>query len=154
MHFLGFVSNEQLDGEYASCDVWVNPAVVNDRGDTEGLGVGAIEAYAHRKPVVASDVGGIPDVVKDGVTGLLVPQKNSQLLAKAILEVLDNPARTAKMAEAGLHFAQEEFDWDRLTQRLETIYRGLLANNRQGRESPAGRKGRIYGPAKTGLATA
>ena len=63
VHFLGFVSNEQLDREYARCDVWVNPSIIDDRGDTEGLGVGSIEAYAHRKPVVASRVGGIPDTV-------------------------------------------------------------------------------------------
>ena len=57
VRFLGFVSNEQLGAEYSSCDVWVNPAIIDDNGDTEGLGVGAIEAYTYRKPVVASAVG-------------------------------------------------------------------------------------------------
>ena len=126
VRFVGFLSNEQLEAEYASCDIWVNPAIVDDRGDTEGLGVGAIEAYIHHKPVVASAVGGIPDAVRDGVTGLLVPEKDETRLAEAILEFLDNPARAAEMAAAGFRFAQEQFDWERITQRLEGLYRGLL----------------------------
>jgi glycosyltransferase involved in cell wall biosynthesis len=73
VEFLGFVDNATLDRYYLGCDVYVNPSVIDDRGDTEGLGVGPIEAFAHGKPVVASAVGGIPDVVKDRVTGLLVP---------------------------------------------------------------------------------
>ncbi len=131
VRFVGFVSNDQLDAEYASCDVWVNPAIVDDRGDTEGLGVGAIDAYVHRKSVVASAVGGIPDVVRDGVTGLLVPEKDEKRLAEAILELLEQPARAAQMAEAGLQLAREEFDWNRITDRLEGMYCSLLAGRRE-----------------------
>jgi len=126
VRFLGFVSNEQLDAQYAKCDVWVNPAIIDDNGDTEGLGVGAIEAYAHHKPVVASDVGGIPDAVQHGVTGLLVPEKNEQELANAILALLDDPQRASQMADAGFRFAQDTFDWDKLTMRLEDMYYALL----------------------------
>ena len=151
--FRGFVSNEQLDAEYASCDIWVNPAVIDDRGDTEGLGVGAIEAYAHHKSVVASAVGGIPDVVKHGVTGLLVPQKDPQRLANAILELLDNPARAAQMADAGLRYAREQFDWNRLTQRLEVMYRVLLATRRR-RAMRVGRNGGFHGSGSARLAHA
>ena len=82
--FLGFVSNEQLAEEYAKCDVWVNPAIVDAWGDAEGLGVGSIEAYAYRKPVVATNTGGIPDTIRDGETGYLVEEKNPEALAKAI----------------------------------------------------------------------
>lgn len=126
VRFLGFVSNEQLDAQYAQCDVWVNPAIIDDNGDTEGLGVGAIEAYAHRKPVVASAVGGIPDAVRHGITGLLVPEKDERELANAIVTILDDPQRAAQMADAGFRFAQEEFDWCKLTRRLEGLYYGLL----------------------------
>jgi len=126
VRFLGFISNEQLDAQYAQCDVWVNPSIIDDNGDTEGLGVGAIEAYAHRKPVVASAVGGIPDAVRHGVTGLLVPEKDEQKLADAIVTLLDDPQRAAKMADAGFQFAKETFGWAHLTQRLEEMYYGLL----------------------------
>ncbi|MEO0868718.1 MAG: glycosyltransferase, partial [Cyanobacteria bacterium J06642_11] len=71
--FLGFVTKAELVHEYASCDIFVLPAIVDSKGDTEGLGVVMIEALAHSKPVVASAVGGIPDVIKPGETGCLVP---------------------------------------------------------------------------------
>jgi glycosyltransferase involved in cell wall biosynthesis len=130
VHFLGFVSSQQLDAEYESCDVWVNPAITDDNGDTEGLGVGAIDAYAHHKAVVASAVGGIPDAVQHGVTGLLVPEKDEHQLAKAILAILDDPVRAATMAEAGYRFARRTFDWHTLTQRMETMYYELLEQGR------------------------
>jgi glycosyltransferase involved in cell wall biosynthesis len=126
VQFLGFVSNEQLDQEYSRCDVWVNPSVVDDRGDTEGLGVGSIEAYLHRKPVVASAVGGIPDTVVHGKTGWLVPEKDEAQLAKAILHLIHNPHVATAFGEAGLQFAQEQFDWERITDRLEAEYYRVL----------------------------
>jgi hypothetical protein len=131
VRFLGFISNERLNDEYASCDIWVNPAIIDDRGDTEGLGIGAIEALMHRKAVVSCDVGGIPDVVQDGVTGLLVPQKDPERLAEALLKLLDHPSDAARMADTGFRFVQETFDWSRLTNRLEELYFQLLAR-RQG----------------------
>ena len=78
VQFLGFLGNERLAEEYARCNVWVNPSIIDERGDTEGLGVGAIEAYSYGKPVVSSNVGGIPDAVRHRITGLLVPEKDVQ----------------------------------------------------------------------------
>jgi glycosyltransferase involved in cell wall biosynthesis len=100
----------------------VNPSVIDDRGDTEGLGVGAIEAYMHGKPVVASAVGGIPDAVRNGTTGWLVPEKDTAALAIAILDLVKDPAKARKFGEAGLRFAEQRFDWERITDRLEQIY--------------------------------
>lgn len=122
VNFLGFVSNEQLNEEYARCDVWVNPSVIDSRGDTEGLGVGSIEAYAHRKPVVASAVGGIPDTVDHGKTGLLVPEKDEFALADAILELVGNPLKSRCYGNAGLQFAQRKFNWNRITDSSEDLW--------------------------------
>lgn len=124
--FVGFVSNKQLNEEYARCDVWVNPSIIDDNGDTEGLGVGSIEAYAHRKPVVASAVGGIPDTVKHGKTGLLVPAMDEKSLARAILDLINNPKKARQFGEEGLRFAQEKFNWDHITDQLEDAYYRLL----------------------------
>ena len=131
VQFLGFVSNEQLNEEYARCDIWVNPSVIDDRGDTEGLGVGSIEAYAHRKPVVASAVGGIPDTVEHGKTGYLVPEKDPQALANSILTLINDPAKRQQFGNRGLKFAQERFNWERITDRLEETYYELSARKRQ-----------------------
>lgn len=125
VNFLGFVSNEELNEEYARCDVWVNPSVVDSRGDTEGLGVGSIEAYAHRKPVVASEVGGIPDTVDHGKTGYLVPERDSEALATAILELVNDPAKARRFGQSGLQFAQRKFNWDRITDQSESVWYDL-----------------------------
>ena len=109
VEFLGFVSNERLGQEYAQCDIWVNPAIIDSWGDAEGLGVGAIEAYSYYKPVVAGKVGGIPDAVIDGVTGRLVPEKDSIALADAICELLADPAKRERMGRAGFDFVQKAF---------------------------------------------
>jgi len=126
--FLGFVTNEQLADEYAKCDIWVNPAIVDSWGDAEGLGVGAIEAYTYFKPVVAGRVGGIPDAVVDGVTGYLVPERDSKALADAIVDLLACPEKREQFGRAGFEFAQQTFSWNRIVNDLEDLYakaRGL-----------------------------
>ena len=102
--------------------MWVNPSIIDERGDTEGLGVGAIEAYSYGKPVVSSNVGGIPDAVRHRITGLLVPEKDVQALAAALFELVDNPVLAQRFGTQGRQFAQEIFDWDNLTGRLESLY--------------------------------
>ena len=80
--FHGLVDDETLRRCYAECDISVLPAIVDSKGDTEGLGVVLIEALTYRKPVIASGVGGIVDIVKDEQTGILVPKKTRWLLAR------------------------------------------------------------------------
>ena len=86
--FHGFVSNDELERLYREADVFVPPAIVDDSGDTEGLGVVLIEAIRHRTPVVASRVGGIVDIVKHEETGLLVDARRPDQLAVAIVRLL------------------------------------------------------------------
>lgn len=120
--FLGFVTKEQLADEYAKCDIWVNPAIIDSWGDAEGLGVGAIEAYTYFKPVVAGNVGGIPDAVVDGLTGYLVPERSSQALAQAISDLLAHPEKRERFGRAGFEFAQQTFSWARIVRDLELLY--------------------------------
>lgn len=123
VEFLGFVSTEVLSQEYSKCDVWVNPGIIDSWGDAEGLGVGSIEAYSYFKPVVASAVGGIPDTIRDGETGYLVPQKDPNALAEAIGDLLANPAKREKFGRAGFKFAQTKFGWPRIVRDLEQLYK-------------------------------
>lgn len=120
--FHGLVTNERLQELYATADAFVLPAIVDDRGDTEGLGVVLVEALSFTTPVVASNVGGIPDVIIDGKTGLLVPEKDAQALAIAIVRVLTDEALAHRLAAAGLDHAQSYFDWARITDRFEQVY--------------------------------
>jgi glycosyltransferase involved in cell wall biosynthesis len=123
VEFAGFVSNEKLGELFRSCSVYVHPAIYDDRGDTEGLGVVLIEALRNRKPVVASQVGGIGDVIKDDRTGLLVPEKNPEAIAQAVLRILADPALARRLGEEGFAFATRYFDWELITDQLEAVYR-------------------------------
>lgn len=124
--FLGFVSKEELAEEYASCDIFVLPAIVDSKGDTEGLGIVMIEALAHEKPVVASAVGGIGDVITDGSTGLLVPEKDPAALAQAILTLLSDPTRAEKLGRKGLQDVQARFSWSRIIPMWQKIFATAL----------------------------
>jgi glycosyltransferase involved in cell wall biosynthesis len=124
--FHGAVSSEALARHYAAADVFVLPAIIDERGDTEGLGVVLVEALTFKTPVVASDVGGIGDVIKHERTGLLVPEKDPAALAQAIARVLRDRKLAKSLAEDGLKHARAYFDWGQITQRLLGIYGGAV----------------------------
>ncbi|WP_375514898.1 glycosyltransferase family 4 protein [uncultured Nostoc sp.] len=131
--FLGFVSKEELADEYAGCDIFVLPAIVDSKGDTEGLGIVMIEALAHQKPVIASTVGGIVDVIHSGTTGLLVPEKDPEALAQAILTLLSNPTKAQKMGQQGLADIQVRFNWHHITPMWQQVLANALNNTVPGK---------------------
>ncbi len=118
----GFLPREELSRRYARCDIFVLPAVVDRKGDTEGLGVVLLEALRRDRPVVASDVGGIPDIVRDGRTGWLVPPGDEEALADRILALARDPERAREVARRGHAHAEERFGWDRILDDLEAAY--------------------------------
>jgi glycosyltransferase involved in cell wall biosynthesis len=122
VEFAGFVTNERLGELFRTCTAYVHPAIYDDRGDTEGLGVVLIEALLNRKPVIASKVGGIVDVIKDDDTGLLVPEKDPRALALAVLRVLNDHALAVRLGARGHAYASQFFDWERITDDVERIY--------------------------------
>src|SRR5205807_1231011 len=94
-------------GRRAGADAFVLPAVVDRRGDTEGLGVVLLEAMNHRVPVIASAIGGITDIVEDGVSGLLVPPGDAPALAAALGSLARAPDLAAGLGEAGYRRLRE-----------------------------------------------
>ena len=120
--FTGQLSNESLLSEYANANVFVLPAIVDSRGDTEGLGVVLLEAINFSLPIIATNVGGIPDVVLHDETGLLVPEKDVNELACAILRVKDNPALVETVTSNAINHASRFFAWDSIIHRLITVY--------------------------------
>ncbi|MEO0079787.1 MAG: glycosyltransferase family 4 protein [candidate division WOR-3 bacterium] len=124
--FHGQVPADELHRHYANCDVFVLPAVIDAKGDTEGLGVVLIEALTYRKPVVASAVGGITDLVKNEQTGLAVPPGDSQALCVALHRILTDPQLAGRLAEAGYQHVQANYSWPAIIQRLIDIYEALL----------------------------
>jgi len=124
--FTGRISHDELKECYKNCDVFVLPACIDSKGDTEGLGVVLIEAMSYKKPVIASRVGGIVDIIKDRETGLLVPEKNPIKLADAIYEVLDNKALANRLGEAGEKFIKANFSWEKIIDKLIETYNEVI----------------------------
>ena len=127
VNLAGRVSSQELKEYYAACDCFVLPAIIDSRGDTEGLGVVLIEAMSYRKPVVASALGGIVDIVHHEKTGLAVPEKDPKALAGAISRLLNDQELSRRLAEDGYNYIQHYFDWKRITAQWLALYRELTA---------------------------
>ncbi len=89
---------------------------------TEGLGTSLLDAMACARPIVATSAGGIPEIVEDGVNGLLVPPRDHAALADAIVRVLKDPARRQQMGDAGLARVTARFTVDRMVEQTAEVY--------------------------------
>ncbi|MBI3566523.1 MAG: glycosyltransferase, partial [Elusimicrobia bacterium] len=90
--------------------------------ERESFGLGALDAMSAGRPVVASRVGGLPEVVVDGETGVLVPPGDAAELARVLADLLDSPAKLRRFSEAGRRRAREAF----AAERMAREYRGIL----------------------------
>jgi glycosyltransferase involved in cell wall biosynthesis len=93
----------------------------------EAFGTALVEAMAARRPVVATRVGGVPDCVEDGVSGLLVTPEDTVALAAAMGRVMTDGALRARLAEAGFQRATQEFTVDRMVEAVEAFHQRILA---------------------------
>jgi glycosyltransferase involved in cell wall biosynthesis len=89
---------------------------------TEGLGTSLLDAMACRRPIVATTAGGIPEVVKDGETGLLVPPRDAKALADAIIRAIGDAALRERMGAAGLARVRERFTVERMIDATAAVY--------------------------------
>ncbi len=92
----------------------------------EGFGLVLLEAMAFKLPIVATRVGGVPEVVKEGQTGLLVPPENPDVMANAILKIHSNRDWGRDMGLAGYKRLRKMFDIRKIIEELESIYATLL----------------------------
>ncbi len=123
VEFKGALFGESLAREYARCSVCVLPSkYVKDDPANEGLGLTLIEASMHGKPIIGTLHGGIPEIVKDGVNGFLVPEGNPRKLAESIIRLVSDEELNRKMGEKALELATSKFTWDAATERLLDSY--------------------------------
>ena len=102
-------------------DIFVAPSV------QEGLGMSILESMAIGRPVVASGVGGVYQVVTDGETGLLVPKEDAAALAEKIIYLLNNPEKGRELAQRAQGFVRENFSLQKMTDATEALYQRCLA---------------------------
>lgn len=105
--FLGAKTHDELKKIYASADIFVAPSITARNGDKEGLGLVLLEAMASGLPVVGSNSGGIPEIVKDNYNGYLVEEKDIQGLADKLNLLVHSEKQRKIMAENGLKTARE-----------------------------------------------
>ncbi len=130
VRFHGFVPDGELVRKYAECHVFVLPAVTDEKGDVEGLGVVIIEALAYGRGVIASNAGGITDIVEHEQTGLLVPPGDVAALTAAIVRLARDPRLAEQLGRAGRHHVQERFSWTAVIGKLTALYERLSAGRR------------------------
>jgi len=116
--FLGW--RRDLENIYAGLDVACLTSL------NEGTPVSLIEAMASARPVVSTDVGGVKDIVKDGVNGRLVSSGDTAAFAKAVLDLLNDSGKRAKMGIAGRSFVKINYNKDRLIEDTKNLYEELL----------------------------
>jgi glycosyltransferase involved in cell wall biosynthesis len=117
VRFIGYVAD--MPKVYAALDVLVLPS------RWEGFGLVLVEAMAAGKPIVATQVGGIPEVVADGETALLVPPSDPPAIAAAVVSILIDPERAHAMGRRGVERAML-FSWEHVSGRLDDLYTRLL----------------------------
>lgn len=120
VHFLGLCEEPVRERALSWCDLFVAPSLY------ESFGFIYLEAMAHAKPVIGCRVGGVPEVVDDGVTGLLVPPEDPEALAAAILRLLADPDLRQRMGAEGRRTVQSRFSVSQMIDRNLALYEQVL----------------------------
>ncbi len=111
--FPGFIRHDRVSDLFAGTDVFVMPSVIHRSGEKDGIPNVIMEALLHRVPVVASDISGIGEVIVHQETGLLVPQRDPDRLAEALLRMIQDREFALKLAEQGRDRVLRQFDPER-----------------------------------------
>ncbi|MEE9152144.1 MAG: glycosyltransferase family 4 protein [Thermoplasmata archaeon] len=119
--FLGALDDKEVSQAYLDCTVFVLPS------EFEAFGIVLIEAMAAKKPCVATNVGGVPFVVKDGEMGVLVDYADSNGLAEAICGLLGDKGKRTAFGRAGRTWVEENFTIKKVVDRLEDVYSEVLS---------------------------
>ncbi len=122
-HFTGHVPHDEVPKVLNTFSVF---AAVSIR-ESESFGVAALEASACGLPVVVSRIGGLPEVVSNEVTGIIVPPGDVQATADAISRLVDDPALCHRLGAAGRAFVLENYEWNENASRMERLYESIVS---------------------------
>lgn len=126
--FTGALPNTKLPEFYASADMFIGPSVVSKDGDTEGFGLTFLEASFSESLLIGSRVGGIVDIIEDGVTGLLFEPGNYIQLADKILWALDSPNEVKSLKHAAYQSHTEKYSWHIIANKYKTVFNKCIAH--------------------------
>ena len=126
VRFLGAIPNSEMPPLYQASEVVVFPSVVAKDGDQEGFGLVLVEAMGCECAVIGTDLPAIRDIIVDGKTGLIVPEKDPEALAEKIIYLFDNPAVRSSLGRDGRSFVVAMYDWRNIAIRYEAFYGQLM----------------------------
>ncbi|MEI6045914.1 MAG: glycosyltransferase [Chloroflexota bacterium] len=130
VRFEGAVPHNRLPEYLAACDLFLLPSVIDDSGNVDGLPNTLLEALAAGRPVVASNVAGVPLAVEDGVNGQLVAQRDPVALAAAIKELLNDSARCEQFSLAARAKIETELNWTAIAGRYVAVFQAAALKSK------------------------
>lgn len=129
IRFPGMIGHDDVPAFFSMADVAVFPSIHDQRGNVDGLPNVLLEAMSIGRPIVASRVAGIPQVIDDGVQGLLTPEGNVAALAAALKRVLSDSRLATTLGTAARRRVEHELRWSHIAARFEAVYERALAGH-------------------------
>jgi colanic acid/amylovoran biosynthesis glycosyltransferase len=126
VRILDFLSQEQIKSFFAQSDIFVLPCMVAGNGDRDGLPNVIMEAMLSGVPVISTPVSAIPEIIKDGITGILVREKDEKAIADAIIRLKTYPMLYAKITSNGRMEVIEKFDIEENTDELVKVFKSNI----------------------------
>lgn len=126
VRFVGWASQAELPGIYAAADLFLLPSIRTSSGAEEGAGMVLLEAQAAGLPIIATRVGGIPEVVLEGVSAVLVPERDAVAIADAVEDLVARRDEWQRMGRQGRQYVTRRFDIKVLNDELVRLYQGLM----------------------------
>lgn len=126
IHLLGWKQQMEVIEILKTAHIFVLHSVTSQKGDQEGTPTVLMEAMAMGLPVVSTYHSGIPEVVEDGISGFLVPERDVEALTEKLGDLIEHPERWADMGRAGRSFIEEHYHIDKLNDRLVELYQSLI----------------------------
>jgi colanic acid/amylovoran biosynthesis glycosyltransferase len=120
--FAGFISQKELRGIYYSSHIFLHPSETGPDGNQEGIPNSMLEAMATGLPVFATQHGGIPEAIENGVSGVLVAERNHEELARALLDAVQDRDFLLRLANSGAEVVRKKFHLNEQARRLEDVY--------------------------------
>jgi glycosyltransferase involved in cell wall biosynthesis len=122
VELLGARTQTEVSRFLQAANCYVQPSIVTSSGKMEGIPVALMEAMASGIPVVATAISGVPELVRPGETGWLVPPENADALAGALTDIYQNPAEASHRAELGQRWVLEEFELSSNVRKLAALF--------------------------------
>lgn len=126
VELVGWKEQDEVIEQLEKAHILVAPSVTSEEGDQEGIPVVLMEAMAMGLPVVSTQHSGIPELVKDGITGFLVPERSVCRLREKLKYLVEHPELWPRLGHAGREYVRKHYNLDRQNNRLVALYTELL----------------------------